>query len=152
VAALFDTTVAVLLLRRKPNPDAAALLRAARGEIENGSAMLPAVAVSELIVGERKPEQAQRLLEALTRIPTAILAVEAANSAGSMGAFLRQVGSPVPFPDLLIAATAVWLDVPLLTWDGDYSRARTAALKSRSAHPGRDLWRRLELHGASRAV
>ena len=150
MAALFDTTAAILLLRRKPPGETAGLIQAARVEIANGTALLPAVAISELIVGEKTAERVQQLAAALGRLPTVILAVEAAHNAGSMGAFLRLHGATIPFADLLIASTAVWLDVPLLTWDGDYSRARTIALKSRSAHPGRDLWRRLGLHAASR--
>lgn len=148
--ALFDTTVAVLLLRRAPRDEAAAVVQAATAEIEGGGAFLPAVAVAELLIGERNAAGARRLAEALARIPAAILPVEAAGDAGSMGAFLAARGAPVPFPDLLVAATAVWLDVPLLTWDGDFARARSVAMQSRAEHPGAALWRRLRLHPASR--
>lgn len=153
MAALFDTTVAVLLLRRTPPADAAGVLDAAHDEIASGGALLPAVAVSELIVGERTAAGARRLRSALERLPAAILPVEAAADAGSMGAFLADVGASVPFPDLLVAATAIWLDVALLTWDGDFARARgVAAGPSSDDHPGRDLWRRLRLHPASRGA
>jgi hypothetical protein len=66
-----------------------------------------------------------------------------------MGAFLSNAGATIPFPDLLIAATAVWLDVPLLAWDGDYARSRRVAQKSGSSHGGVGLWRTLRLHPAT---
>lgn len=150
VAALFDTTVAVLLLRREPRADAAELLEAARAEIAGGGALLPAVAVAELVVGERTAAGVNDLAGALARLPAAILPVEAAVDAGTMGSFLVSEGAQVPFPDLLVATTAIWLDVPLLTWDGDFARARRVATRSRGDHPGARLWRRLRLHPASR--
>lgn len=150
MAALFDTTVGVLLLRSERPDEAGDLVRAARAEIAGGTALLPAVAVSELVVGERTEVGVRKLTETLARLPAVILPVEAAGHAGAMGAFLRSAGAPVPLPDLLIAATACWLEVPLLTWDGDYARSRRTALASPSGHPGADLWRRLELHPASR--
>lgn len=152
VAALFDTTVAVLLLRRRPREEVAGLLEAARGEIEAGSAILPAVAVAELGVGERTAEGARRLEAALARIPTAVLPSEAAADAGAMGSFLDVEGAPIPFPDLLVAATALWLGVPLLAWDTDYARACQVARRSESTHRGARLWRALALHPASRGA
>ena len=50
----------------------------------------------------------------------------------------------IPLPDLLIAATAVWLDVPLLTCDSDFARGRALASE---AEPG--LWSSLRRHPAS---
>jgi predicted nucleic acid-binding protein len=150
VAALFDTTAAVLLLRRRPPEECIGLIEAAHAEITAGTALLPAVGVAELMVGEREPRRARALASALSLIPAVILPPEAAADAGSMGAFLGEEGASVPFPDLLIAATAVWLEVPLLTWDSDFSRSRGLALASRSRHRGADAWRRLLLHPASR--
>lgn len=151
MAALFDTTVAVLLLRRSPPEQAGELIRAARSEIAAGTALLPASAVAELVIGEKGESGARRLASALERLPAAVLPVEAALDAGSMGAFLVLHGMPIPYPDLLIAATAVWLDVPLLTWDTDYSRSFRLAVESDSTHPGAELWRRLRIHSSSRA-
>lgn len=167
MAAVFDTTVAVLLLRRDRVPsggrealersaarnareDPAELIRVARTEIASGAAILPAVAVSELLIGERSAKRTDTLASLLARLPTAVLPAEAARHAGLMGSFLRERGGSVPVPDLLIAATAVWLDVSLLTWDSDYSRSLHLARKSRSTHEGAELWRRLSLHPASR--
>jgi predicted nucleic acid-binding protein len=152
VAAVFDTTVGVLLLRRKTPADASELIRAARTEIMVGTALLPSSAVAELMVGEKTEKGARQLSTYLMQLPTVILSVEAADYAGAMGGFLSASGASIPFPDLLIAATAIWLDVPLLTWDGDYARSRQIALGSRSSHPGAALWRRLTLHPASRVA
>jgi hypothetical protein len=72
--------------------------------------------------------------------------------AGAMGAFLTARGASIPFPDLLIAATALWLDIPLLAWDADYPRSRNVASAKNERHPGADLWRALVLHPASRGA
>ena len=152
MAALFDTTVGILLLRRKQPPETVPLIRAAKSEIERGSALLPAMAVTELVLGERDPAGSGRLSAALAKIPTAVLPAEAARDAGAMGSFLRAEGAPIPVPDLLIAATAVWLGLPLLTWDGDYARSRERALAGRSPHRGAELWKTLVLHSASRGA
>ena len=53
-------------------------------------------------------------------------------------------GATIPLPDLLIAATAVWLDVPLLTCDSDF--ARGLELGSEVDAEG---WGSLRLHPSS---
>jgi predicted nucleic acid-binding protein len=150
VAALFDTTVAVLLFRKHPPEEARDLVQAAEREIRGGGALLPAVAATELMIGESTPAGVARLEKALARIPTVPLTPEAARNAGSMGSFLRRAGAPVPLPDLLVAATALWLDVPLLAWDEDYPRSIRIAEESEADHPGAQLWRSLALLPASR--
>lgn len=150
MAVLLDTSAVVLLLRRHSPPDTAALLDAARTAIDSGSALLPAVAASELLVGERRPAESEILGHALARIPTAILAPEAARLAGAMGAFLASRGAAIPLPDLLVAGTALWLGVPLLTWDGDFARSIQVAERRGTPHPGAQAWSRLRLHAASR--
>ena len=148
--ALFDTTVGVLLLRGKPPADAAPLLAAARAEISTGAAAISSATLSELLIGERDADGVEKLRTVLARLPAVPASSEVGWRAGTMGAFLAIRGASVPFPDLLIAATALWLEIPLLTWDGDFARARRVALNSRSMHPGAELWRKLELHSASR--
>ncbi len=125
------------------------MIQAAHGEIASGTALLPAVAVAELITGESTIEGAAELSRKLSLVPSVLLSEEAAASAGSMGAFLRAAGRPIPFPDLLIAATALWIDVLLLAWDGDYAGSIETARKSASSHPGAELWGQLQLHPAS---
>jgi hypothetical protein len=58
----------------------------------------------------------------------------------------------IPLADLLIAATAVHLDIPLLTCDHDFARGRRLAARDRRHRTkggGGVLWQRLELHPAS---
>jgi predicted nucleic acid-binding protein len=117
--------------------------------MDAGSALLPAPAVTELLIGEPTERGLQVLRSTLTRLPVAGLPTEAADQAGLMGSFLRSRGASIPIPDLLIAATAIWLDLPLLAWDADYARARAIAGGSRSRHDGAALLQRLELHPAS---
>lgn len=150
MTVLFDTSVVILLLRSKRPEGTEALLGAARLAIAGGRAVLPAVTVSEILLGERRAERVTELSVPLAHIPAAILPREAAETAGLLGGFLRESGATVPLPDLLIAATALWLQLPLLTWDGDFARSRRLALDSGSAHPGAALWRALEFHPASR--
>ncbi len=151
MAVLLDTSGVILVLRRHPPPETASFVAAARAEILGGRAVLPSVAVSELLVGERSPSGARRLHEALAQIPSVVLPVEAALSAGVMGSYLASGGASIPFPDLLVAATAVWLDLPLLTWDGDLARALAQGRRGGN-HPGAQAWRRLRLHPASRSA
>jgi predicted nucleic acid-binding protein len=145
VAALFDTSVAVLLIRRSVPAAAGDLMRAAEQEIASGTAILPAVAISELLIGERSAAVTE-LSARLRNVPTAVLPVDAAADAGVMGAFLSGRGASVPLPDLFIAATAVWLGIPLLAWDSDYARASRLAHEEGGGHPGARLWRSLRLH------
>lgn len=152
VPALLDSTVGILLLRRKPVSEASGLIREARAEIGRGTAFLPAVTVTELLLGERKPKRIQVLSELLARIPTVPLTEEAAHIAGTMGAFLRTRAAPVPFSTLVTAATAVWLDLPLLTWDPDFHRAGQIARQEPSNHPGSEPWQKLRLHPESRVA
>jgi predicted nucleic acid-binding protein len=140
----------VLLLRRKPPVDTAPVLAAARAEISAGAAAIASATVSELLIGERNAAGVEKLWAVLARLPAVPASDEVGWRAGTMGAFLALRGASVPFPDLFIAATALWLEIPLLTWDGDFARARRVAVDSRSTHPGAELWRKLELHSASR--
>lgn len=62
-----------------------------------------------------------------------------------MGRSVRARGETLPLPDLLIAATAAWIGVPLLTCDSDFRRGRELAL---AASPD-DPWHGFELHPAA---
>lgn len=155
MAVLFDTTVPVVLIRQgrgeSPPKGAEDLIAAARHEIESSSAVLPAVSITELLIGESSVGGRDALAAALLDLPTVVFPAEAARDAGVMGSFLRASGRPIPLPDLLIAATALWLEVPLLAWDGDYARSRDVAAAAEADHEGAGLWRQLRLHPASRS-
>lgn len=83
-------------------------------------------------------------MELIARLPVVDTGRDVAQLAGRMGATARKAGATVPLPNLLIAATAVWLDVPLLTCDSDFRRG--IQVGGGSDH---GLWSRLRLHAAS---
>jgi len=147
---LLDTSVLVLLLRRHPPSGSETLLTTATHAMQAGLAVLPAIAVSELLAGERAKESSEGLRRDLDDLPTVEVLREMAADAGQMAGFLRSAGATIPLPDLLIAATAIGLELPLLTWDGDFPRALDLARHSPSTHPGAALLRQLRLHPASR--
>jgi predicted nucleic acid-binding protein len=113
--------------------------------MEAGRALLSSVTAAELLVGSRGRSASALLEQLLSRLPVVDAGREIAKVAGQMGAAARQAGATIPLPDLLIGATAVWLDVPLLTCDSDFRRGIEAVGGS-----GLGAWSRLKLHGASR--
>ena len=139
----------VLLSRRGSVEGTKRLMEVALDAIETGRAAIPLATRMELLLSARAGEI---VAPHLSSIPVVVAPDEVSNDAGLMGAFLRKRGRPIQFPDLIVAATALWLDVPLLTWDGDYSRSHELAVSTGSDHPGAELWRRLRLHPASLAA
>jgi predicted nucleic acid-binding protein len=149
VAVLLDTSAVILLSRRSPPAITAALRRAADEAIRDRCAMLPAVAVTELLLGESSEAGQERLRGLLARLPILAFGEDPAVAAGWMGGFLRSEGRPIPLPDLQVAGTAVWMELELLSWDTDFALARRLASESGSDSPGARLWRALRLHPAS---
>lgn len=144
MATILDTSALVVFIRRSRPPALEPVADAARGELEAGQALLSAVTAAELLVGSRGETATGPLLELLARLPVVDAGREVARVAGLMGAAARQAGATIPLPDLLIAATAVWLDVPLLTCDSDFRRGVDAGGDSSLGG-----WSRLRLHHAS---
>jgi predicted nucleic acid-binding protein len=144
MATVLDTSALVVLMRRSRPSELEAVAEAARGEMEAGRALLSAVTAAELLVGSRGEAAMGLLMELLDRLPVVDAGREVARIAGRMGATARQTGTTVPLPDLLIAATGVWLDVPLLTCDSDFRRAIEA-----SGDSSLEMWSKLRLHSAS---
>jgi predicted nucleic acid-binding protein len=142
VATLLDTSALVVLIRRRRPAEREAVAEAARAELEGGRALVSAVTAAELLVGVRDEPAAELVGRLLGHLPVVDAGREVGVLAGRMGATARAGGRTVPLPDLLIAATAVWLDLPLLTCDTDFARAVEAA--------GEGPWRSLRLHPASR--
>jgi predicted nucleic acid-binding protein len=99
---------------------------------------------AELLVGSRGMAGRRRIEDLLDRLPVVDAGREVALVGGRMGAAARQAGATIPLPDLLIAATAVWLDVPLLTCDSDFRRGMEAGGGTEEGD-----WSRLRLHPAS---
>lgn len=157
MATLLDTSALVVLIRKRRAARHDPVARAARDEISGRRALIASVTVTELLVGARDPSGARRLQELLERIPTVGADREVAERAATLGAEARRRGSPIPLADLLVAATALWLDVPLLTCDSDFERGRR--LGSVEAGGGKEGgvgaagagagWHALRLHPAS---
>jgi predicted nucleic acid-binding protein len=144
MATVLDTSALVVLMRRNRPPELEPVAEAARGELEAGRALLSAVTAAELLVGSREEAGTGPLTELVARLPVVDTGREVAQFAGRMGSAARQAGAIIPLPDLLIAATAVWLEVPLLTCDSDFRRGTGL---DDGPEPG--LWSKLRLHAAS---
>ena len=121
-----------------------AVRRAARDEIEAGRALVSAVTAVELLVGAQNEGAVRRLSDLLEVLPVVAADREVATDAGRMGAHARSRGATIPAPDLLIAATAVWLNLPLLTCDSDFGRGERLGKEGNGSS-----WSRLRLHPAS---
>lgn len=145
MATVLDTSALVVLMRRRRPAELEPVADAARGELEAGRALLSAVTAAELLVGSRREVARGSLMELLDQLPVVEAGREVARIAGQMGATATRAGATIPLPDLLIGATAIWLDVPLLTCDSDFRRGIEAGGGS-SLGP----WPRLRLHAASR--
>lgn len=145
MATLLDTSAFVAFLRRRPPVGTEAVREAALAAIRGRSAVVAAVTVTELLVGARDPQAARTLKELLDRHPVVAGDRDVAELAGELGRAARAAGQTLPLADLMIAATAIWLDIPLLTCDSDFARGRALAEREGDAEP----WRDFELHPAS---
>lgn len=145
MATLIDTSALVVLLRRRPPRQSEATAEAAATEMRASSAVVSAVTVTELLVGSRHAAAEKRVAELLAFLPAVAVDSEVADLAGRMGREARMAGQTIPLPDLQIAATARWLDLPLLTCDSDFARG----VRLGEAAGRHDSWRGFRLHPAS---
>lgn len=131
-------------MRRSRPAGLGAMADAARAELEVGRGLVSVVTAVELRVGARDRRAEDRLDRFLERLPVVDVGREIGALCGRMGAVVRSAGATIPLPDLLIAATAVWLDIPLLTCDSDFARGLEVG-------SGEDPegWGALRLHPAS---
>jgi predicted nucleic acid-binding protein len=145
VGVLVDTSALVVFLRRRPPPDRRAVGEAAAAEIAARRALVSSVTMIELLVGARDASGEERLLQLLERLPVVHVDRDVAEIAGRMGRFARAAGSTLPLADLQIAATALYLDVPVLTCDSDFGRGVELASRRHRANP----WRGFRIHPGS---
>jgi len=110
LAVLFDTSVLIEFLRRKPK--AVALFRDLSARQVNLA--ISCVTVAELYAGMRPGEEANvaRLIDSLNCIP---LTAEIAKRAGLIRAEQRRFGRTFALDDLMIGATAILYGFPLIT-------------------------------------
>ncbi len=135
MATLLDTSALVVLLRRRPPTGREGVAELTKMKLVAGEALVSVVTVTELTIGARDRSAEARLEELLARIPVVALHREAARRAGQMGRTARAEGMTLPLSDLVIAATAAWLEVPLLTCDSDFARGRELSSGARAGHP-----------------
>jgi predicted nucleic acid-binding protein len=135
------------MIRARRPPRLETLARATRDEVATGRALLSIITATELLVGARDGAGAQSLQRLIEFLPVVAADREIAALAGRLGAHARRFGKTVPLPDLVIAATAIHLDVQLLTCDSDFGRFTIDSVAAGHADEGE--WNRLRFHSAS---
>lgn len=145
MATLIDTSALIVFLRRQSLVGFEVVAAATEDRIRAGGAILSSITVTELLVGARNVKAEVQVRNLLERLPAIAFDRELAVVAGRMGRAARATGRIVPLPDLAIAASAVWLGVPLLTLDSDFSRGVELAREAREGEP----WYGFELDPAS---
>jgi tRNA(fMet)-specific endonuclease VapC len=114
VICLLDTNICIYVIKRKPPEVLQRFLAYAVGDIGVSS-----ITVAELWYGVQKsgrPAQNREALEQyLLPLVVANFGDEAAEVYGSIRAGLEQLGTPIGALDMLIAAHALALNVPLVT-------------------------------------
>ena len=110
LAVLFDTSVLIDFLRKKPEARALLSDLAAR----RITLAISAVSVAELYAGMREHEEAEtaKLIDALECLP---LSAEIAKKAGLIRGRQRQLGRTFALDDMMIGATAIVYGFPLVT-------------------------------------
>ncbi len=145
MATLLDTSALIVLLRRRPPRGTEGVAAAAEDRIRAGRALLASVTVAELLVGARDEEAESRVSALLEKLPVVAFDRDLATLAGRMGRDARRAGRVLPLPDLAIAATAVWIGVPLLTADSDFAAGSVLGAQAQPT----DAWHGFELDPGS---
>ena len=111
---LLDTNICIYLIKRKP-PEVLQRFR----QLQPGSVFISSVTTSELYYGAQKSQRVQTNLEALSNFLLPFRIVDYDESAsflyGELRADLEKRGQPIGPLDMMIAAHALSLDVPLVT-------------------------------------
>jgi tRNA(fMet)-specific endonuclease VapC len=111
---LLDTNICIYLIKRKP-PEVLQRFR----QLQPGSIFISSVTTSELYYGAQKSQRVQTNLEALNNFLLPFRIVDYDESAsflyGELRADLEKRGQPIGPLDMMIAAHALSLDVPLVT-------------------------------------
>jgi tRNA(fMet)-specific endonuclease VapC len=111
---LLDTNICIYLIKRKP-PEVLQRFQ----QLQPGSVFISSVTTSELYYGAQKSQWVQTNLEALNNFLLPFRIVDYDESAsflyGELRADLEKRGQPIGSLDMMIAAHALSLDVPLVT-------------------------------------
>lgn len=109
VDTILDTSVLIAFLRRQPlGAEVRTILKSATG-------LVSAVSVFELFAGVRSGEQREQRRALIRLVRVVPIDSRIAERAGEVFTTLRRRGITIDNEDLLIAATALTLDVPVLT-------------------------------------
>lgn len=111
---LLDTNICIYIIKKKPEKVLRKFTAYTPGEVGISS-----ITLSELFYGTEKSQERQRNLSALEEfiIPLEVVAFDAkaAYQYGKIRASLEKAGKPIGGMDLLIAAHALALGIPLVT-------------------------------------
>ena len=111
---LLDTNICIYLIKRKPPEVLQRFL-----QLSPGSVFISSVTTSELYYGAQKSQRVQTNLESLNHFLLSFRIVDYDESAsflyGELRADLEKRGQPIGPLDMMIAAHALSLDVPLVT-------------------------------------
>ena len=111
---MLDTNICIYIIKQKPAPVLKRFLEYRIGDIGISS-----ITLSELRYGVAKSTHQEKNTKALNEFITPLEVVsfdeEAAHSYGDIRAALEKSGTPIGAMDMLIAAHAVSLGVPLVT-------------------------------------
>ena len=110
---LIDASVIIEYLR-SPDPKLLSVLQS------NGAATC-GVTRAEVLAGSRSPQQRQRLTALLDSLSQIALDDAIWDDVGDHLATLRASGITVPFPDAVLAALAIFMDLELWTRDQHFS-------------------------------
>jgi tRNA(fMet)-specific endonuclease VapC len=120
MGVILDSSIAIAAERR--GDTVAGLLRQIVAQFGDQAAALSSIGLTELVHGIHRattPDIRQRresfIADLLTEIPVYPFTRDTAMLAGKLDAEQQSRGIVIPFPDLLIGATALWLDYALVT-------------------------------------
>jgi len=109
VKTIVDTSALIAYLRREPPGEIVYRL------LEEEAAVLPAVCVFELLAGVRSEKHIQQRRQLLDLLEIAEINREMSEKAAELFTALHSKGITIDNEDLLIAASSITLNLPLLT-------------------------------------
>jgi tRNA(fMet)-specific endonuclease VapC len=124
----FDTSFLVDVMRGDPQ----ALAKLSSMEASGETAEVPSPALTETMIGAHlgRAVELRRTLDLVANLQVAETDRTIAMEAGRIGAELLRKGTPMPLPDLLIAATAKVRGLILLSRDSGFARVPGLAVET----------------------
>lgn len=116
---LVDTSAWINCLSRKGHER---LKETLRELVLAGNAAITGIVKLELLVGERNETGVTKLTESLSELKYFEITDEIWVQSAHLGRKLRNMGAPIPIPDLVISMTAIYHNAKLLHCDSDFER------------------------------